>query len=164
MTMKDAKSFGKTHAYRSAFYVFFILEILLFFSETHGDFGNGLLFFITDQLNIFFAILLLLYFGSTWFFGQMAGINILINNRNPLLIALVYSILTTIILAIYLLIIVAYLKYRRYPSPRLLISREDIKQVSIHSFILFIFLFAGWLLAIYRMKLEKGIKKIQKKI
>ena len=53
MTMKDAKSFGKTHAYRSAFFVFFILEILLFFSETHGGFGTGLLFFITVQVNIF---------------------------------------------------------------------------------------------------------------
>jgi hypothetical protein len=75
--------------------------------ETRGDFANGILFFLQEQLSPFeiggFAIL----FTATYFFGRNAGKEILMLGKSFAWVGLTYSFLTLGILSGYLLSIYA---------------------------------------------------------
>ena len=81
-----------------------VLTILFLFGETKGDFANGILFFIDTIFNINTIVLLIILFGLTYFFGAIAGKEIIIEKKNTLLITFKYVILISLSITIYTLI------------------------------------------------------------
>jgi hypothetical protein len=93
MEMKAAKRIGGGIAIQTLLIGVVLFEIFGLIVETRGDFANGILFFLYEQLNPFeiggFAIL----FTITYFLGRNAGKEILIDRRSVVRIALKYAVL-----------------------------------------------------------------------
>jgi hypothetical protein len=98
ITKKQAYNLGGRKALQGFLAVFIIFELFLLLLETRGDFANGILFFISAQADSFtlgfYGLILLLSF----LFGRLAGKIILIDNKNHILIALLFASCITILL------------------------------------------------------------------
>ncbi len=76
-----------------------ILEIFLFFTESGGDWANGLIFFIDAQMNP--EVLVFFIFGITYFLGGRAGTGIFEQPEKYLSAGTKYGLLTSLIMIIY---------------------------------------------------------------
>jgi len=108
MEIKEAKQIGSKQAIKATIFLFLILELAWFFIETHGDFANGILFFIDKQLNIRFLGLIVQLFGSAYFFGRNVGKEIIISKRKPFLVGIKYAFLAGFIFLAYIIILALY--------------------------------------------------------
>jgi hypothetical protein len=81
METKTAQQIGGRQTVRTLLFVVLIVELFLLIMETRGDFANGILFYISGQLNIFVLGLFLLLFDTTYFWGRSAGKEILIDGN-----------------------------------------------------------------------------------
>ena len=98
ITKKQAYNLGGRKGLLGFLSVFIIFETFMLFVETRGDFANGILFFIsgqTDPITLSLYALILLF---SFLFGRLAGKKILIDNKNHILIAFLYSACTTLLL------------------------------------------------------------------
>jgi hypothetical protein len=94
MTVQQSKSIGGRQLLKAAAILFAIYELSLLYKQTRGDFPNGLLFFISEQANIYFIGFILLYFFTMYLAGRIAGYNVLIKGRKRLQTVLLYSFIT----------------------------------------------------------------------
>lgn len=97
MTPVTARQTGIRYALRAALFIFCLYEAILLYSETKGDFANGILFFMDRQMNIISILTYLVFFASFIVLGRRAGYKILLKDAKPVLITLVYSILSTVL-------------------------------------------------------------------
>ena len=141
MTDKEAKQTGGMAAIKSLLPVVLIAELYWMIKETKGDFANGILFFISYHTNIFIILFYASLFVSTWLFGQNAGKELIIQKKNKYLIAIKYSVLTTLILFTY-----AFLTT--------IITHADINVFFMPALVVFLLLSIVWLWTVRRI----GIK------
>jgi len=133
---------------RTLLFVVLIVELFLLIMETRGDFANGILFYISGQLNIFVLGLFLLLFSTTYFWGRSAGKEILIDGRNYLVIGIKYSLLETAVVLGYILILYMVSNTNRSIWQALL---QVIARISIP-------LMGIWLWSVWRIKLRSSDK------
>jgi hypothetical protein len=153
MTIQQAKSIGGTQLLKSATFLLLLFEVVMLYIETKGDFANGILFFLEAQMNGYFILLLLLYFGLMFFLGRQAGVLIICRNIKHYLIAGLFAVSTTILfsgtIAILGLLINSEAVYERFHN-------YDARSVMLQSvFILFIFMCLVWLWATNRIHIKK---------
>jgi hypothetical protein len=98
ITKKQAYNLGGRKAIRSFLAVFLIFEAFMLFVETSGDFANGILFFISRQADPFTLGLYILILLFSFLFGRLAGKKILIDNKNHILMALLFASCVTLLL------------------------------------------------------------------
>jgi uncharacterized membrane protein len=94
MEIKTATRTGGGITIQTLLFVFAILELFELVKETRGDFANGILFFLSGQLNPFEIIGLALLFTITYFLGRNAGKEILLDGRNSKWVGVKYALLT----------------------------------------------------------------------
>ena len=97
MTVQQSKGIGGRQLVKAAALLFAVYEISLLYKQTRGDFANGLLFFISEQANIFFIGFIVLYFLMMYLAGRIAGYNVLIKRRTSIQTILLYSFTTTLL-------------------------------------------------------------------
>lgn len=118
MTIYEAKKYGGKETLKATVFLFFLMEIILMFIETKGDFANGILFFIESQSNIFFLLFITLCFVTNYILGRVAGIRIIVEKTNYLFISFLYAFLFTIlILAYHSIIIILIMKVEHVQNP-----------------------------------------------
>jgi hypothetical protein len=105
MELNVAQQIGGRQTVRILFAAVLVVEFYLLIAETRGDFANGILFYLAEQLNVFVLCLFLLLFITTYFWGRSAGKAIIIEGRNYLLIGLKYSFLQFAIVLSYFIIV-----------------------------------------------------------
>jgi len=147
MEMKAAQQIGGRQAVRTLFFVILIVELFLLIRETRGDFANGILFYIAEQLNVFVLGLFLILFSTTYYWGRSAGKEIIIDGRNYLWIGIKYSLLELVIVLGYLIIIYAvnHASRRIWQSLLPVIIRITISIIGI------------WLWSVWRIKLKASV-------
>lgn len=91
-TRSQARKIGSRKALKYTLLVYLILEAGIFYMATKGDFANGILFFIQEQLNNLVLSVVLLLVLSSFVFGHWAGTQILVDGKNPFLIAAMFTI------------------------------------------------------------------------
>jgi hypothetical protein len=96
MTVRQSKSIGGRQLVKAAAMLFAVYELSLLYKQTRGDFANGLLFFISEQANIFFIAFILFYFLTMYIAGRIAGYNVLIRKRASIQIVFLYSFATAL--------------------------------------------------------------------
>jgi len=94
MTSKESQIIGQKYSLLSALYIFFIYELLAFLSSIKGDFANGILFFIEEQMTLSALIIYGIYFLSFFTLGRIAGYRILLKGNNYIIVGLLFSLLT----------------------------------------------------------------------
>lgn len=99
MTQQEAKQLGRTKLLKVTGILVAIFLLILFFTETRGDFANGILFFMQAILNIHFITIVIILFGLTFLLGGKAGKEIIIENANPFVLSAKYALI--IVLSIF---------------------------------------------------------------
>jgi hypothetical protein len=100
MKNKQSWKIGRKHALRSAFFIFLLFELILLYSETQGDFANGILFFIEKQMNLFSLLVYVVFFLVHIILGQEAGYRILDKKVSAVGLAVLYALLSTLIVVV----------------------------------------------------------------
>ena len=106
MNSQKAKSFSQNLLLKATSYALIILSVILLFSETKGDFANGILFFLSNIFNIYSIVGVTLLFLSTALFARQAGNEIISKNKAYLPIAIKYAFFISSIFTVYVLILV----------------------------------------------------------
>lgn len=150
MEMKAAQQIGGRQAVRTLFFVILIVELVLLIRETSGDFANGILFYIAEQLNAFILFLFLILFSTTYYWGRSAGKEIIIQGKNYLWVGVKYSLLELAIVLGYLIILNAsnHATQRIWQSLLQVIIRITIPIIGI------------WLWSVWRIKLKASPKDL----
>lgn len=76
MTIDTAKQLGGRRALINQVYAIIIWELFWLFTETKGDFANGVIFFIAKQMNPVLIAFWVLLLSATYFLGKKAGMEI----------------------------------------------------------------------------------------
>jgi hypothetical protein len=106
MDIKDAQLTGSKQVVKTTLFVLLIAELIMLFTETRGDFANGILFFLEEQLDIGFIGLVAILFIASYLLGKSAGKEIIINGRNHRKTGITYALLEILIILVY--VIAAY--------------------------------------------------------
>lgn len=146
--MKAAQQIGGRQTVRTLFFVILIVELVLLIRDTSGDFANGILFYIAEQLNAFILFLFLILFSTTYYWGRSAGKEIIIEGKNYLWVGIKYSLLELAIVLGYLIILNAsnHATQRIWQSLLQVIIRITIPIIGI------------WLWSVWRIKLKASPK------
>jgi hypothetical protein len=152
MTVQQSKSIGGRQLLKAAAILFAIYELSLLYKQTRGDFPNGLLFFISEQANIYFIGFILLYFFTMYLAGRIAGYNVLIKGRKRLQTVLLYSFITAF-LTVFLFGLAVSLILRNKPQVEQ--GREIVQLVLVSFIVLFSLMFIVWSWAVNKIK-RKG--------
>jgi len=104
-TPSQARKIGAGKAFKYTLFAYLVLETWMFYAETGGDFANGILFFLDEQMNSLVLSVTLLLFICTFIFGRWAGRRILVDGKNHILIAILLTILTWGLLMGYLFLL-----------------------------------------------------------
>ena len=152
MTVQQSKGIGGRQLVKAAALLFAVYEISLLYKQTRGDFANGLLFFISEQANIFFIGFIVLYFLMMYLAGRIAGYKVLIKRRTSIQTILLYS-FTTALLTVFLFGLAVTLILRHEPKVE---EQSEIVQLAFTSFIvLFAAMLFVWSWAVSKIK-RKG--------
>ncbi|MFT3911491.1 MAG: hypothetical protein QM737_18855 [Ferruginibacter sp.] len=150
MTSQESRSIGGKQLLKGGAFIFLIFEIVFMFYETQGDFANGILFFIQQQLNGFFFILVFLFFGIMYFLGRSAGYNILMKERKYLFIGLLYAIIATLIIVCMLALPMFLFRSHDFNY-----SNAEILRITLRNFVLlFVPMLIIWMWAANKIKLK----------
>lgn len=101
MDSKQARDLGRQQTIRWTLYTFIVVELTSLYTETIGDFANGILFYIQDRTNIHYLAMVTILFTITYFTGQRNGYEILILKNNFFVTPFKYGLLTIWIVLIY---------------------------------------------------------------
>ncbi len=101
MNSIEAAKIGREKVLKSTGVVIAIYLLVNIYQETRGDFGNGILFFFQDVLNIYFFIVLSILFILTYIFGGKAGKDIILNKKNIIVTAVKFAVIIAIMLNIF---------------------------------------------------------------
>jgi hypothetical protein len=145
MQENESKKIGYRQAVKSILILVIIAELYWMFNETRGDFANGILFYMYYHENVFILLFYLILFICTYLFGQRAGFEILILNKNFLVTGLKYSAITSVILIVYCAIALV------------LTEADDLKSVFFPSLLLFLLTTIAWLVAAHLIKRKRVI-------
>jgi hypothetical protein len=104
-TKSQARKIGYRKALKYTLLVYLSFEVWILYHETKGDFANGILFFIQEQLNSLVLSVVLLSILSSFVFGRSAGKKILADGKNPILIAGMFTISSCGVLMGYLFLL-----------------------------------------------------------
>ena len=102
MEIIAARRTGGGISVQTLLFVVALLELFWLVEETRGDFANGILFFLQEQLNPFCIGGFTILFTATYFLGRNVGKEILISGKSFVWVELKYSFLTLGILSAYL--------------------------------------------------------------
>lgn len=103
MELTQARKTGRRIAVKVWIVAILIIELILFVISVRGDFANGILFFISEQVNLNTAILIGILCLTAFLLGGIAGKGILIKRWNYLVIAVIYTVFTIIIILLCLI-------------------------------------------------------------
>lgn len=101
MNEMEARNIGKIQSILAMILCFGFVELKAMIAETHGDFANGILFFLAARINSVYLSLLVFLFLVPALLGSRAGQEILIQRKHFLLATLKYGAVVTLILAGY---------------------------------------------------------------
>lgn len=155
MTIKQAQKFGKEKALKATGLLVLVALILLMYNETKGDFANGIIFFIARISNVYFIAIMLLLFGLTFMFGEMAGKGIIINKKNFVFVSLKYPFIITLSVYITSAVISLFMtaNFTTYTFAELIVT-YFLDPLSKSGLLLFIALVIIWLIAANQMRLK----------
>lgn len=105
MTKAEAQNFGREKTIKATAVAVTFMVMMLLIGETRGDFANGILFFMQAILNIHLFFILTILFGASYIFGGKAGIAIIIDQKNSLLITMKYVLFTSFLVSIYAIVL-----------------------------------------------------------
>ena len=100
MTIQEAKNIGGKQILKPALLLFGLYEICLLCKQTSGDFANGILFFISIQMNVLFILFIVLYFTLMFVFGRLMGSLILMKKKETSVSIIFCSLATTFLISI----------------------------------------------------------------
>ena len=156
MTPEKAKTLGRRYSFASAIFIFVTFQVIYLISETRGDFANGILFYLDRQMNPFTILSFLIFFLSFILLGQRAGHRILILKVNPIKIAFLYGLLTTILMSTYYSIpflnAIKTIKRGIYSQSELIQMTQTLLFVLMFMFLFFLM---AWLLTTHRLRQER---------
>jgi len=136
MTKEECEKIGSTTVIRIILITILIGETYWMLTETSGDFANGFLFYIDHHSNILVILFYILLFGTSYFFGQQAGKQILLSNKNSVKVGLKSGTLSSSLIGSYVFM-------------GLLIGNRNLVFVSVFISLVFILEIIVWLLAVF---------------
>lgn len=155
MTPAKARKIGIKYSLISAVYLFLLFQVIFLVSETKGDFSNGILFFLEQQLRLYTIGAYLLFFITFAILGQRAGQKIIVSRISSFKIACTYSILATIVMVLYfsftLIQTLSSLTGIYFPPEKM----ELIRNFITFSMSMLLFFLAGWLLTTKRIRQQR---------
>jgi len=86
-TKTQARKIGAYKALKYTLIVFLAFEAWMIYLETRGDFANGILFFMQEQMNSLILSVVFLLFLCAFVLGRWAGIKILMEGKSHVLMA-----------------------------------------------------------------------------
>jgi len=90
----QARKIGAYKALKYTLIVFLAFEAWMLCLETRGDFANGILFLMQEQMNSLILSIVFLLFLCAFVLGRWAGIKILMDGESHVLMALLFAILS----------------------------------------------------------------------
>jgi hypothetical protein len=104
-TRTQARKIGAYKALKYTLIVFLAVEARMLYLTTRGDFANGILFFMQEQMNSLALSIIFLLFLCAFVLGRWAGIKILMDEKSHVLMALLFAFLSWGILIGYLFLL-----------------------------------------------------------
>jgi hypothetical protein len=92
-----ARGVGGRKAAAGFLWIFLLMEGFSLFVETRGDFANGIRFFLERQRDWAFIGLLVVMLSTVFVLGRVAGKQILVDERNHILVALTNTLYTLLV-------------------------------------------------------------------
>jgi hypothetical protein len=152
MTDKLSRSIGGKQSIKGAAIIFLIIELILLYFETKGDFANGILFFISGQLNGIFILLVAVYFLVMFLLGRQAGFGILIKGKSYYFVGLIWGFVATLII-----VAVNFLIMFSFRSHDYNYTNSEIAAITFRNFsILVVPMLLVWLWVAHKIK-TKGV-------
>lgn len=96
-SIEQARRIGGRKAAAGFLWIFLLMEGFGFLVETRGDFANGVMFFLRGQANWVIIGLMLVMPGAVFVLGRAAGRQILVDERNHILVALTNTLYTLLV-------------------------------------------------------------------
>jgi hypothetical protein len=100
-SIEQARRIGGRKAAAGFLWVFLLMEAFALFVETRGDFANGIWFFLRRQRDWVLVGLVAVMLCSVFVLGRAAGKQILVDERNHILVALTNTLFTLLVSAGY---------------------------------------------------------------
>ena len=144
MNTQISEKIGSRQTIKAMLVVTCITELYSMMQETKGDFANGILFYISDHLRLEVLLSYFILFISAYLLGRKAGKEILVFNKNNIKVGLKYSLITTAIISVYMLIITFF-------------NNENIFSLLKPSLIILILMAIIWLWVVRQIRI-KGLK------
>jgi|GEM_PF-4577645 hypothetical protein len=101
-SIEQARRIGGRKAAAGFLWVFLLMEAFAFFVETRGDFANGIMFFLERQRDWVFIGLVVVMLSTVFVLGRVAGKQILVDERNHILVALTNMLYTLLVSTAYI--------------------------------------------------------------
>ncbi len=92
-SIEQARRIGGRKAAAGFLWVFLLMEAFALFVETRGDFANGIWFFLRRQRDWVLVGLVAVMLCTVFVLGRAAGKQILVDERNHILVALTNTLL-----------------------------------------------------------------------
>jgi hypothetical protein len=96
-SIEEARKIGGRKAAAGFLWVFLLMEGFALFVETRGDSANGILFFLEKQRDLVFIGLVAVLLSTVFVLGRAAGRQILVDERNHILVALTNTLYTLLV-------------------------------------------------------------------
>ncbi|MEE1946172.1 hypothetical protein VRU48_13700 [Pedobacter sp. KR3-3] len=100
MTLEEAKTFGRNQALIKTAIAVLVMLLFFFYEQTHGDFANGILFFLEAITSVRFIGILIILFGLTFIFGKRAGKAIMLDGKPFVPIAIKYALIIVLFITV----------------------------------------------------------------
>ena len=110
MNAITAKKIGRKQSVFVCGVAILFIEIIHFITEIKGDFANGLLFFIEKYFNLFSLIIIGFFLTIYMVIGGYTALEILLKNKNYLIVSIRNAVITFISYCILLIIINVFAK------------------------------------------------------
>ena len=94
MKLTLAQKIGGRQTVRTLLVVVLIYELCRLVAETQGDFANGSIFYLSEELNIFNLGLFGILFTTSYLLGKKAGKEIILDGKNFIWIGIKYALFT----------------------------------------------------------------------
>jgi hypothetical protein len=96
-SIEQARRVGGRKAAAGFLWIFLLMEGFAFFVETRGDFANGVRTFVEKQRDWVFIGLVAVMLSTVFVLGRAAGRQILVDERNHILVALTNTLYTLLV-------------------------------------------------------------------
>jgi hypothetical protein len=110
-SIEGARRIGGRKATAGFLWIFLLMEAFGFFVETRGDFASGMRSFMERQRDWVFIGLVVVMLGTVFLLGRAAGRQILVDERNHLLVALTNTLFTLLVSVGYVWVVGYFLRF-----------------------------------------------------